>query len=172
MYRIREATHLDREDIRKVHLSAFPEGERQIVAALAVDLLSEASSPETMALVAETDGAVVGHIVFSPVTVEHNADWKGYILAPLGVKPEFQRRRLGSELIKSGKKRLSESGANVLFVYGDPKYYGKFGFTSDIASRYLPPYELEYPFGWHDEGSTESRLALSCVASLRDPRLW
>lgn len=177
MTRIREATNLDREDIRELHLRAFPEGDRRIVATLAVNLLSEATSPETIALVAEIGGLAVGHIAFSPVAIENHAKWRGYILAPLGVRPEFQGRRIGSELIEAGKERLSKSGVNALFVYGDPKYYGKFGFDADSASRYLPPYELKYPFGWqaialNEEGSTEATLILSCVASLRDPALW
>ena len=95
MTRIRVATNLDREIIREVHLSAFSEGERQIVSMLAINLLSEQTNPETFSLVGEIDGAVVGHIAFSPVTVDHNLKWKGYILAPLGVKPEYKTTALG-----------------------------------------------------------------------------
>ena len=133
MTRIRVATNLDREIIREVHLSAFSEGERQIVSMLAINLLSEQTNPETFSLVGEIDGAVVGHIAFSPVT--------------------------------------------VVFVYGDPKYYGKFGFEVDAASRYTPPYKLQYPFGWqavtlNDAGLAKSSAKVSCVASLCDPELW
>lgn len=177
MTRIREAMNLDRENIREVYLRAFSEAEKQIVSTLAVNLLSEETSPETIALVAEIDGAVVGHIAFSPVTVDNNEKWTGYILAPLGVKPEYQKRRLGSKLIESGIERLSENGVNVLFVYGDPEYYGKFGFEADAASRYSPPYELQYPFGWqaialNEVGCAESTVKIACVASLRVPELW
>lgn len=177
MTRIREATNLDRENIREVHLRAFSGGERETVATLAVDLLSDETSPEIFALVAEIDGTVAGHIAFSPVTVNQDKKWKGYILAPLGVKPEYQERRIGSTLIESGMERLSEEGVNVLFVYGDPKYYGKFGFKADTASRYSPPYDLQYPFGWQaivlsEPDSSESIVKISCVASLRDPELW
>lgn len=177
MTRIRKATNLDRENIREVHLRAFSEDERQIVSTLAVDLLSEKKSPETISLVAEIDGAVVGHIAFSPVTVDNNEKWKGYILAPLGVEPEYQKRRIGAKLIMSGIQRLSEKGVNALFVYGDPTYYGQFGFKADAASRYSPPYELQYPFGWqaialNEVGSAESTVEIRCVVSLRDPALW
>lgn len=177
MTRIREANILDREDIREVHLCAFSEGEKQVVSTFAVDLLSEETSPETIALVAELNGAVVGHIAFSPVTIDNNEKWIGYILAPLGVKPGYQQRRIGSKLIASGIERLSDKGVNVLFVYGDPKYYGKFGFKADTASRYSPPYELQYPFGWqaialNEVGSAKSNVKIACVASLRDPKLW
>jgi putative acetyltransferase len=174
---IRVATSLDREDVREIHLCAFPEGEKQIVSMLAVNLLSEEISPKTISLVAEADGAVVGHIAFSPVTVNNNKSWKGYILAPLGVKLEYQKRQIGSKLIESGMERLSRMGVNVLFVYGDPKYYGKFGFNADLASGYSPPYELQYPFGWQavilNEGVfTEPTVKISCVDLLKDADLW
>lgn len=101
-----------------------------------------------MSLVAESDGAIVGHIAFSPVTVDTLKECKGYILAPLGVKPEYQRQRIGAALIENGIRQISATGSHILFVYGDPKYYSKFGFTVDAASRYAPLYKLQYPFGW------------------------
>ncbi len=177
MSSIRAATNLDCDNIREVHLCAFSGGEAQIVATLASSLLGEETSPETFALVAEIDGTAVGHIAFSPVTVDTNKNLKGYILAPLGVKPEYQKRRIGSKLIEIGIEQLKKKGVNVLFVYGDPKYYGKFGFKAETATNYLPPYELQYPFGWlaialNEEGSVEQSVKISCVASLRDPALW
>ena len=176
MTHIRVATSLDRDDVHEIYLCAFPEGEKQIVSTLAVNLLSEETTPKTISLVAEADGAVVGHISFSPVAV-NNKSWKGYILAPLGVKPEYQKRQIGSKLIESGMERLSKTGVHVLFVYGDPKYYGKFGFNADPASGYSPPYELQYPFGWQaiilNEGVfPESTVKLSCVDPLKDAELW
>jgi GNAT superfamily N-acetyltransferase len=73
-------------------------------------------------LVAETEGIVVGHVAFSPVTIDNNENFQGYILAPLGVKPDYQNRRIGSKLIESGMQQLSRMGVDILFVYGDPKY--------------------------------------------------
>ena len=177
MTHIRVAASLDRDDIREIHLCAFPDSENQIVSTLAVNLLSEETSPKTISLVAEADGALVGHIAFSPVTVNSNESWKGYILAPLGVKPDYQKHRIGSKLIESGMQRLSKMGVNVLFVYGDPNYYGKFGFNADAASGYSPAYKLQYPFGWQaitlNEGIlAESTVRISCVDSLNNPELW
>ena len=177
MMRIRLATSLDSEDIREVHLCAFSEGEKQKVSTLAANLLSEETNPETISLVAEADGTVVGHIAFSPVTINNHKSWIGYILAPLGVKPEYQKCQIGSKLIESGMERLSKMGVNVVFVYGDPEYYGKFGFNPNAALRYSPPYELQYPFGWQaialNEGIfTDSAEKISCVAPLSDPELW
>ena len=80
MTQIREARIGDRESIREVHLRAFPESERQLVATLALNLLGEQTCPETMSLVAEIEGAVVGHIAFSPVTIENDEQWMGACL--------------------------------------------------------------------------------------------
>jgi putative acetyltransferase len=175
--RIRVATSLDREDIRGVHLRAFPEGENQLVATLAANLVNEETDPETIALVAEIHGSVVGHIAFSPVMADTDKNWLGYILAPLGVKPEYHKVGIGSKLIESGIELLLQKMANVLFVYGDPKYYGRFGFSAEATTQFTPPYELKYPFGWqarvlHEGGSNDQAVKLSCVLSLRDPALW
>lgn len=99
---IRGATDRDRDDIRRVHACAFPDGESGSVAKLALDVLSERASPPTISLVAETDAAVVGHIAFSPVTIEIKEDIRAYILAPLGVKPDYQRCGIGSKLNEPG----------------------------------------------------------------------
>ena len=174
---IRTATKYDADVVRGVHLSAFPEGESEVIAMLAVDLLSEEAAPPTLSLVAEVDGAVVGHVAFSPVTNHDTKEPLGYILAPLSVKPDYQKRGVGSRLINSGMERLPEATAGIVFVYGDPKYYGKFGFSVDAAEGYIPPYKLQYPFGWqaivlNDCGAQSASAKINCVSSLCDPTLW
>jgi len=84
--RIRTATSLDRDEIRNVHLCAFSEEEREIVADLAINLLSETTIPQTHSLVAESDNTIVGHVAFSPVTIKNDSKLQGYLLAPLSVK--------------------------------------------------------------------------------------
>ncbi len=174
---IRVATSLDRGGIHSVYWTAFDEGEREIVSKLAVDLLSENATPQTISLVAEVEDIVVGHVAFSPVTMDNKENIQGYILAPLGVKPDYQKHRIGSKLMESGMQQLSKMGVGVLFVYGDPKYYSKFGFSMDAAERYIPPYKLQYPFGWQaivlGECSTgKSSVKIACVSPLCDPVLW
>ena len=176
--RIRIAAACDSEVIYAVHLRAFPEGENQLVATLAAQLLGEQTDPATIALVAELGGNVVGHIAFSPVMADTHKKWLGYILAPLAVTPEYQQVGIGTKLVEHGLELLAQTPANVLFVYGDPKYYGRFGFAAAAATRFMPPYELAYPFGWQARvlrkggGLGDQAAKLSCVRSLRDPALW
>lgn len=184
---IRAATSLDRDAIRRVHLSAFPEEESGLVAELAASLLSEKTTPEVLSLVAESsaagsseaqpEGFVVGHIAFSPVTIENDINSRGYILAPLGVTAEHQKRGIGVKLIEHGMEQLRKMGIGILFVYGDPQFYGRFGFRAEAAEPFVPAYELQYPFGWQavvlNPGGLESKSGqVVCVDSLNNPTLW
>lgn len=177
MSSIRIALDSDQNRIRDIYLKAFPENEREVVAELAVNLLHETTVPETLSLVAQSHGAVMGHVAFSPVFDRTRERWKGFILAPLAVDPEQQRLQVGSRLVEYGKQRLAENGVNHLFVYGDPDYYARFGFEASLATGFQPPYPLEYPFGWQCvelnawDGKT-SDAQLSCVDSLDHEHLW
>lgn len=175
--KIRPATKDDAGLVRGVHLSAFPEGENEIIAKLAVDLLFEETVAPIVSLLAELDGGVVGHVAFSPVTTYDTREVLGYILAPLAVSPDYHRRGIGSLLVGSGIEQLSEVVSGILLVYGDPMYYGRFGFRADAAESYTPPYELQYSFGWQgiglgDFGKRGSSVRISCVPSLGNPALW
>ena len=175
--RILVATSREQDVVREVHQCAFRKDEREIVSELAVRLLSEETAPPTISLVAECDGVVVGHAAFSPVTIASNENTQGYILAPLAVKPDYQGRGVGSQLIENGKDKLVRSGVHILFVYGDPAFYSRFGFRADAADRYIPPYRLRYPFGWqaylvNESSVLETPHEITCVTSLCDPKLW
>lgn len=173
----RIATDHDRDHIQEVYLCAFPKEENELISKLAIDLLGEKTTPQTISLVAEIEGAIVGHIAFSPVTIDNNVPFCGYILAPLGVKPDHQKRRIGSKLVEHGMQQLSAMGVNVVIVYGDPKYYNRFGFSADAARQYTAPYKLQYPFGWQAivlkrYNFIKSPVAITCVTSLCDPKFW
>lgn len=104
-----------------------------------VDALRDAGAL-TLSLVAELDGAIVGHVAFSPVLID-GADlgWSG--MGPVSVSPDRQHSGIGSALIELGLNQLKKSGVNGCVVLGDPNYYGRFGFTSEHALRYgdVPP---------------------------------
>ena len=90
------------------------------------------SSALTVSLVAECGGEIVGHIAFSPVTVDgQSCDWFG--LAPLAVLPLYQRRGFGTRLINAGLESLRVIGAEGCVVLGEPDYYGRFGFVARDA---------------------------------------
>jgi putative acetyltransferase len=174
----RESEADDLDAIRGVHHSAFPEDERDSVIRLALELARTASETRTLSLLAERDDRVVGHVVFSPVRIEKSGGLEGYILSPLGVSSEAQGGGVGSALVRAGLKRLKSDGIDVVLVYGDPKYYGRFGFEAGLGERFVAPHPLQHPFGWQalrlaTDVTLPARPApIHCVDPLNDPAMW
>ena len=171
---IRVATEADQKGIREIYLTAFDASENETVAALAIELCS---TPEALNLVAEREGILVGHVAFSPVWLD--GEPIGYVLAPLAVSPSNQRHGIGRQLVETGLQQLKEAGASLVFVYGDPAYYHRFGFKLAGPVQWQPPHPLSYPEGWQvlrlneaDGMVATGAGALSCVEALRRPEMW
>ncbi len=97
-----------------------------------------------ISLVAVNDGRVVGHILFSRVTID-NASFNALGLAPVAVLPDFQRKGIGSKLIREGLERSKEAGYYAVVLLGDPAYYSRFGFAR------AADFGLQNEYGVHDE---------------------
>jgi len=99
-----------------------------------VDKLRHAC-PEMLSFVAEDEGRVVGHILFTPAVIKSSKKLvQGMALAPMAVLPERQREGIGTKLVEHGLKVLQERSCPFVIVLGHPDYYPRFGF--DLASRY------------------------------------
>jgi putative acetyltransferase len=83
-----------------------------------------------VSLVAALGGQVVGHVAISPVTIsDGTGDWFG--LGPVSVVPRYQRRGLGSRLVRDALVRLRAAGGRGCVLVGEPAYYGRFGFRAE-----------------------------------------
>jgi putative acetyltransferase len=103
-----------------------------------------AAGAVTLSLVAERDGIVVGHILFSPVTIETAAGMFDAVgLAPMAVLPDDQRRGIGSRLVREGLDALRRAGHGAVIVLGHAEYYPRFGF--ERASRFGLRWENDGP---------------------------
>ena len=80
----------------------------------------------TVSLVAESEGSIVGHVAFSPVTTSSGVVGSG--LAPLAVAEDQRRRGIGGSLVQEGLKACRAAAIGWVVVLGEPKYYGRFGF--------------------------------------------
>lgn len=86
--------------------------------------------PHTLSLVAVVGDAIVGHIFFSPVTLENVQAKNSMILGlgPVAVQPDHQRQGIGSQLIRQGVEQCRQLGSRAVVVLGDPQFYARFGF--------------------------------------------
>jgi putative acetyltransferase len=120
---IREECAGDEAAIRRVHREAFGgDAEGRLV-----DLLRERGKA-VVSLVALEAGHVIGHVVFSPVTIAEAGDARALGLGPVGVLPRCQRRGIGSDLIREALHRCICAGYDLVVLVGAPQYYARFGF--------------------------------------------
>jgi putative acetyltransferase len=115
----------DRAAVRRVNEAAFERpGEADLVDAL------RAAGAATLSLVAEARGEIVGHILFSPVSVEGPGGTFPLVgLAPMAVLPAYQRLGVGTALVQRGLVELASAEHDAVVVLGHPAYYPRFGFV-------------------------------------------
>lgn len=143
---IKETSMVDFDDIINVEKLAFGyDKEARLVAGLLADQTAE----PIISLLAFYRGEAVGHILFTRAYFEvYQQQPLMHILAPLAVKPEYQRKGIGGMLINTGIRLLKERGSMMVFVLGHKEYYPKYGFIP-YATRlgYPAPYPIPDEYG-------------------------
>jgi putative acetyltransferase len=132
----------DQDSIRDVLVRAFPTDQE----ARLVDRLRHSGRLLT-SLVIEIEGAIVGHIAFSPVTIE-SGEKKiiGAGLAPVAVPPDWQNRGIGAQLIRAGLSACETACIGFVVVLGEPDYYRRFGFRKASLWGIGNTYGVDEPF--------------------------
>jgi putative acetyltransferase len=136
---IRFETAADISAVAQVHERAF--GPNNPVPALVDDLRHIEGPFPTVSLVAQTDmGLVVGHVMSSHAWLDAPRELVDVmVLSPLGVLPEWQRRGIGSDLLTHAIAASEGAGAPLLFLEGNPAYYGARGFQAAVPMGFRPP---------------------------------
>ncbi len=122
--------------IRAINLAAFG-------APIEADLVDQlrAGGHVLLSLVADVDGALAGHILFTRMWIDGPPQsLPAAALAPVAVLPTHQRRGIGSRLVEHGLERMRTQNESIVIVLGHPAYYPKFGFSAALAAQ------LESPF--------------------------
>jgi putative acetyltransferase len=132
---IREERPGDIAAIRGLNKDAFGQDQEGNI----VDAL-RSNGGALLSLVATLNGAVVGHIMYSPLPVGNRL---GAALGPMAVLPEHQRQGIGTKLIEAGNGKLKEAGHPFIVVVGHAEYYPRFGFRP--ANTYGITCEWEVP---------------------------
>ncbi len=132
---IRDEAPDDITAIRSLVAAAFA----QAAEADLVDALRQ-SGDAVISLLAEDDGGIVGHVLFSKLQAPERA----IALAPVSVTPDRQNKGIGSELIRAGLARASCAGWQAVFLLGAPAYYERFDFAAAAADKFDTIYPKPY----------------------------
>jgi putative acetyltransferase len=143
---LREELPGDKESVREIHLRAF--GDDGLVVADLIDSLRETITPtDGLSLVAGHDGQIVGHVMFTRSLLDAPRRLvEVHVLSPLAVMPGYQKRGIGSALVRKGLKALAERAVPLVFLEGDPGYYSRFGFALGCDLGFRKP-SLRIPDG-------------------------
>lgn len=175
--RIRPAADHDIPELLGVERAAFgAEEEADLVAALLADPTAE----PLINLVAEKDGVIVGHALFTHAVVEATgADVDATILAPLAVAPSEQRTGVGQALCREGARAAANLGIGLVFVLGHIDYYPRCGFRPATPLGLDAPYPIDPAVAdaWMVQETRAGligtvRGVVRCADAMMHPEMW
>ena len=175
---IRETNTHDFDNIMTIEKQAFGYDKE---AKLVAELLVDRSAEPMVSLLAFYKEEAIGHILFTRAYFENQeAQPMMHILAPLAVKPKYQRQGIGGLLIQAGIDKLREKASNLVFVLGHKEYYPKYGFIPNAAMLGYPaPYPIleKYSDYWmvqtiSSKGFKVGTGKIKCSDELNKPEHW
>ncbi len=159
---IRQEQEQDYDAVKQLTADAFALMEHSNQTEPAIIAALRDAGALTISLVATDGDEIIGHIAFSPVTID-GQDHRWFGLGPVSVRPDLQGRGIGGALIRQGLNELRARGAAGCVLLGNPGYYRRFGFENDPDLRYPgapPEYFMRLTFaGSNPAGQVEYHAA-------------
>jgi putative acetyltransferase len=174
---IREALETDLNNVLTIERLAFGWDKE---AELVRDLLNDPSAKPVLSLLAFNEDRAVGHILFTTARLSGTREKVSMtILAPLAIVPDAQRQGVGGKLIEHGLGLLSESGVDLVFVLGHPKYYPRHGFKPAGRLGFEATYPIpdEHADAWMVQALRPGVIGIVsgkviCADALNKPEYW
>ena len=169
----------DIEEIKKLVTQTFSDSEGPaegaLIGNLAYDLMTTTATRDLYCFVAVENDEIIGSIFFSRLSFENSENV--FVLGPVAVHTNFQRKGIGQQLINFGLSALKTNGVELAITYGDPAFYVKVGFAPITEDVVKAPLKLTYPEGWLAQslvGDKVEPLAGKpyCVAAFNKPEFW
>jgi putative acetyltransferase len=160
--------------------SSFSESEGpaegDLIGELVAALLADTPKDDIHTVAAEMDETLVAACILTRLLFKNDNRYV-FLLAPVAVIPEHQRKGIGLQLISYGLDVMRKSNVDVVMTYGDPSFYSKVGFDWVAEADAPPPYALQFPQGWQRvclSGQPWSTLKgpSTCVGAFSNPALW
>lgn len=169
----------DDEVITKLFTSTFSssegEEEGQLIGKLSADLSKGIDNQNIICIWAFVDDDLVGSIFFTKLNFNNNT--VVYMLAPVAVHTQHQKKWIGSSLIKFGINELKDKNVDIVITYGDPSFYSKTGFQKITEDQIRAPLDLSIP-EWRLWQTLNEKSTLyiegipTCVEPFNNPAYW
>jgi len=152
------------------------EAEGALIGQLVRDLLTNTAPDDIHVFQGQSAGDLVAAAIFTRLTYPDDPKTV-FILSPMAVAPDHQRKGLGQSLLNAALKTLRNQGVDVAITYGDPAYYSKVGFHPMTVEQAQPPLALSMPFGWIGQALNDGSAPVlngpsTCVPALNRPDIW
>ena len=145
---IRPEEPKDYKDIVSLVLRSFREGTNysdgsDIIALIEEIRMSKYYLPK-LSFVAELDGKIVGHFLFSKFPLSKSADGNHgdesdiVMLAPVSVHADYFHKHVGVTMLTLGIQRVREAGFKGITVEGDYHFYNRVGFKTSSEYGIFP----------------------------------
>lgn len=166
-------------EIKQLFTKVFSDSEGKLegllIGNLVYELMTGTDVQDLYGFVAIENEKIIGSIFFSRMRFE--IEINAFILSPVAIHTKYQRKGVGQKLINYGIKYLKEKGVELVFTYGDPKFYAKVGFSLITEKLIKAPLTLTYPEGWLAQSLVSDEIepipgASFCVEALNNPEYW
>lgn len=158
----------------KVFSNSANKQEGKIVGNLSLKLAKIIDEENVIGIEGIINNKIVAYIFLTKLIYQENCSV--YLLAPVAVDSNYQKKGIGKKIIKYAIKFLKKKNVDLLMTYGDPKYYSKTGFKKTKVSLIQAPYRLSQPIGWLVNNISKIKIKLKskpqCVKPFRYKKLW
>lgn len=166
-------------DIVQLFTSVFAtsegDAEGALIGKLAADLFETTDNRDLFNYVAVDADHLVASIFVTRLDFDNNCD--AFILGPVAVNSDRQRKGIGQTLIRHGLNDLKDRGVEFVLTYGDPTFYRKVDFQQISPATIRAPFKLSQPEGWLGQSLGETSIeklsgACTSVTAFNDPVFW
>ena len=142
---------------------------------LTLQLTDQIQDPSILGIKAHSNSEILGSLFLTQLQFQEGI--QAYLLAPVGVHPNHQGKKIGTQLIEHAIQYLKSQDTPFLMTYGDPKYYSRFGFQGVSEQVLPPPFPLSQPEGWMYRGIKMNHIPVItgkvfCVEPFNQRNLW
>ena len=169
----------EKPEIQELFTQTFSDSEGQsegrLIGSLVFDLMNETDDKDIFGFVATENEQIIGCIFFTRLSFD--APVEAFLLSPVAVHSNHQGKTIGQTLINFGLDQLKEKAVQLVFTYGDPKFYSQVGFEHVSEDLAKAPFELTQPEGWLCQSLDGSKIEIlpgssRCVKAFNNSEYW